>query len=244
MVIGILAALACGLAASVVVNGVSSILIEQLAQRGDSASKGERRWPMWTAVLPLVWLGQTEARQASGRVFGSGALRLIADLGMPVLACLTWLRWGYTWYTVLLGVYEVSLLICFLVDFRKRIIPNRVVYPLGLISLSASPFIPWIGLGKAGIGLGIALVIFVPLLALGFGLGDVKLAAVMGLMTGFPIVLVALVLGIIMGGVGAAVLLISGRKSRRDFIPYGPFLVVGAVITILYGQDLWRWYFG
>jgi leader peptidase (prepilin peptidase)/N-methyltransferase len=74
------------------------------------------------------------------------------------------------------------------------------------------------------------------------GMGDVKLACLIGLVTGFPLVVVALMLGIITGGVVAVALLLSKKKGRKDTVPYGTFLAIGPMITLLWGTDILTWY--
>jgi len=65
------------------------------------------------------------------------------------------------------------------------------------------------------------------------GLGDVKLAGVIGMMVGYPSVLTALMVGAILGGVGAAAMLIMRKATRKTKIAYAPYLVLGALLTLL-----------
>ena len=74
------------------------------------------------------------------------------------------------------------------------------------------------------------------------GWGDVKLAGLIGLATGFPGSLVALLLAILSGGVLAAILLLCGFKKRKDRLPFGPFLSVGALIALIWGSQICHWY--
>ncbi|MBI4330699.1 MAG: prepilin peptidase, partial [Chloroflexi bacterium] len=74
------------------------------------------------------------------------------------------------------------------------------------------------------------------------GMGDVKLAALMGAATGFPAVFVALLLGIVLGGLTAAFLVLFGIRKRKDFIPFGPFLSLATMATLVWGDDILRWY--
>ena len=77
------------------------------------------------------------------------------------------------------------------------------------------------------------------------GWGDVKLAAFVGLITGFPGIITALVLTIIAGGVVNLVLLLTRIVNLRSGIPYGPFICLGGFITMLYGQQvITRFFFG
>jgi leader peptidase (prepilin peptidase)/N-methyltransferase len=68
------------------------------------------------------------------------------------------------------------------------------------------------------------------------------MAGLMGLMVGFPNVIVAVFGGIILGGLMAVMLLIFKQKSRKQGIPFGPYLSIGAVIAILWGSNIIHWY--
>ncbi len=84
--------------------------------------------------------------------------------------------------------------------------------------------------GAAGLGLFLVLAL---IQRRGMGMGDVKLAGMIGLLLGYPEVLNALLLGILLGGIVAAGLLIARRVSRRGTIAYAPFLSAGAIVTLL-----------
>jgi leader peptidase (prepilin peptidase)/N-methyltransferase len=112
---------------------------------------------------------------------------------------------------------------------------------------------PWIeqwkvqGIANFAIGGGIGFVmLFVIALVSrgGMGWGDVKLAALLGLATGFPLVFVAVVMAAILGGIVAVALLIMKKKSRKETIPFGPFLVTSTFITLLWGSNILSWYLG
>jgi len=62
------------------------------------------------------------------------------------------------------------------------------------------------------------------------------------LVTGFPLVFFALFLGILGGGLVAMALLISGVKSRKEPIPFGPFLAVAAMVTLIWGPAMYQWW--
>jgi leader peptidase (prepilin peptidase)/N-methyltransferase len=71
------------------------------------------------------------------------------------------------------------------------------------------------------------------------GSGDVKLAAALGAVLGFPLALSGLLLGVVLGGVAALVLLITRRVGRKDPIAYGPYLALGAWIVWTRALGLW-----
>jgi leader peptidase (prepilin peptidase)/N-methyltransferase len=65
-----------------------------------------------------------------------------------------------------------------------------------------------------------------------------------GLATGFPMVFLAIIMAAILGGVVAVVLLATRRRGRREMIPFGPFLVVAAMVTLVWGSNILGWYLG
>lgn len=76
----------------------------------------------------------------------------------------------------------------------------------------------------------------------GIGQGDIYLGVFIGAATGFPIVFLALIIGVIIGGVTAISMLVLRRKKKRDMIPFGPFLSVGAMIAVIWGTQILDWY--
>ena len=76
------------------------------------------------------------------------------------------------------------------------------------------------------------------------GGGDIKLAAVMGLLLGWKQVLLSLFLGSLLGSLVGFTLVMLKVVSRKDAIPFGPYLALGALIAALEGDKLIQWYFG
>lgn len=76
----------------------------------------------------------------------------------------------------------------------------------------------------------------------GFGLGDVYLAPSLGVLLGWPKILVAVMMSFIVGSVVGIGLVLLRKKRKTDYIPFGPFLILGTVLALLYGSALWEWY--
>jgi leader peptidase (prepilin peptidase)/N-methyltransferase len=138
-------------------------------------------------------------------------------------------------------------------DLERRLIPNRAILPAIAIAALASPL--WFGPGwyLALLGGLIGYAFFWLAVVLGnkflgpraMGEGDVKLAAFIGLITGVPGVIAALIITILAGGVITFVLLLTRIVNLRSGIPYGPFICLGGFITMLYGQQIMnRFFFG
>jgi len=140
----------------------------------------------------------------------------------------------------LFGVLFLSLA---LADLERRLLPNRLTYPGLALALALSWGWPGRGpveaLGGAAFG---ALALGAAYLALrgGLGAGDVKLAALLGAVVGFPRVVGALLVGVLAGGVAAALLLLLGAVRRGQYMPYGPFLVLGGMVALFLWDALPR----
>ena len=94
-----------------------------------------------------------------------------------------------------------------------------------------------------GIGFGLALLVVI-LSRGGMGLGDVKMAALMGFAIGFPAIFFTLILAAIIGGIVAAVLLLAKKKKRKEGIPFAPILSLATITTLLGGGSILNWYQG
>jgi leader peptidase (prepilin peptidase)/N-methyltransferase len=130
------------------------------------------------------------------------------------------------------------------IDLEHRIIPNRIVLPAFLVVLAANTALdpgPQWALGA----LGASGFLFAAALAYpaGMGMGDVKLALLMGAALG-KTVSVALMAGMLAAMVpGLFLIARHGAKARKMGIPFGPFLAVGSVVALFWGSDILRAYF-
>ena len=70
------------------------------------------------------------------------------------------------------------------------------------------------------------------------------MAGLIGLVTGFLLVFVAMLMGVILGGLVAGILLALRKKTRKEPIPFGPFLAVATIVTLLWGNNILSWYMG
>lgn len=94
-----------------------------------------------------------------------------------------------------------------------------------------------------GIGVGGGLMLLIYFLSRGgMGEGDVKLTFILGLWLGFKGILVCLFLAFVLGGIVGVILLVTGVKKRKDPIPFGPYLCLGAYLSLLFGPYLLYYY--
>jgi leader peptidase (prepilin peptidase)/N-methyltransferase len=149
---------------------------------------------------------------------------------------------------VALGLILVTMLVAVtLTDLERRIIPNKVLAVAAVLGLAvAAVFDPASLPERLAAGAGAGALFFLAALAYprGMGLGDVKLAATMGLFLGrdvAPAIFVALLVGSV---VGLAMIARHGAAARKQAIPFGPFLALGGVVGLLAGGELIDWYLG
>ncbi len=171
----------------------------------------------------------------------------LTELTSGVLFVAVALVYEDPWRAVLLAPFAGLMVAISVIDVRHRRIPNRLVYPAVVIAAAVIIAGDLAGGGlnalDAGIGLiayGLGLMVIALISPKGMGMGDVKLAGLIGLVLGsigLDLVAVAAGMGILLGGVGAIVALLAGA-GRKSAIPFGPYLAAGAVIAVFVGSQI------
>lgn len=146
----------------------------------------------------------------------------------------------------------IILIIIFVIDYLYGIIPDYSIVLLGgaslvyRLSLVISDQMKWVDFSNSLIAGLIAFLFFMGLFLVtkgkGIGFGDVKLAPVMGFLLGFPKAIVGFYLSFVLGGLVGILLLLWGKKKFGQTIPFGPFMVVGLVLGLMYGETIWLTY--
>jgi len=174
---------------------------------------------------------------------------LWVEVGTGVLFGFTYWHYGLDIELAIILFYCCLFIVLLVIDLEHGLILNKVVYPAMAVALLISIFLPQLEIvpeiKQAAIGGGIGLGLFLLVVLIsreGMGWGDVKMAALIGLVVGFPLVFVALLMGIILGGLVAGVLLLFKIKKRKEAIPFGPFLSLAAMATLLWGSKILSWY--
>ena len=145
------------------------------------------------------------------------------------------------------------LIIIFVYDLKYYIIPDKVIYPAILVSgiwyfvssIFFNTYSKYEILNTLCSAIGAAaFFLAIVLISRGkwMGAGDIKLAFLMGLILSFPNILVALFLAFLLGAIIGTGLIISGKKRLSSEVPFAPFLVVGTLAALFWGQNLLNWY--
>jgi leader peptidase (prepilin peptidase)/N-methyltransferase len=178
---------------------------------------------------------------------------LVESLNASLYVLVLW-RFGFMWHSLIYFLFCSVLLVIFFIDLDFQIIPDRITLPCILIGLIAGsfllpdPFLRYSLLGyKAsviGFLTGGGLFYAVAVLSRGgMGGGDIKMMAMVGSFMGWKGALLTTFLGSLTGAAIGIFLMVFKGKGRKTKIPFGPFLALGAIITLFYGQEIFFWYF-
>ncbi|HWL90935.1 MAG TPA: prepilin peptidase [Actinomycetota bacterium] len=225
--------------------------------RGESVVRPRSRCPACGAeigardnVPVLSWLLlRGRCRRCGERISVEYPLVELATAGLVILAAI---RYPNPWQAVLVGGLLALMPGIALIDLRHRIIPNRLMYPSLILFPAVILLARFLGdatdPARAAIGLVLygGILFVVAVVSGGMGMGDVKLAALIGLVMGclgLRFVGVAAGAAVVFGGLGGVVALAMGR-GRKSAIPFGPYLAAGAVVAGLWGEEISSWYMG
>jgi leader peptidase (prepilin peptidase) / N-methyltransferase len=156
-------------------------------------------------------------------------------------------RFGATADAVVAAALLAVLVALTAIDLEHQIIPDVMTLPgilAGALVNLATGRVPWLeSLIGIAVGGGVFAVI---ILASGGGMGggDLKLGAMLGAFLGWKVVLLSIFVAVVMGGILAAILITTGVRSRKDPIPFGPFLAAGGAAGLFWGERVVRWYLG
>lgn len=163
----------------------------------------------------------------------------VVEVATAVLVAGCVIAFGLSAKTLVAAFFCAVLATVSAIDIAERIIPNRIVLPAAAIVLVANTAIDpgpqWIlgAVGACGFLLVAALVY-----PAGMGMGDVKLALLMGAALGRTVP-VALIVGMLAAVVPSIFLVVRyGAKGRKMGIPFGPFLAVGSIVALFWGAGI------
>lgn len=190
----------------------------------------------------------------------------VVELITAVLFLGVWRAFGPSLGAVRAALFGVLLIVVIFIDLEHYLIPDALTYPavavgLLLALLEGIPFLgggqhlgtretvvrvlsPSMGAFASALGAGLFFLAIVIASRGGMGGGDVKLAAAMGAFLNWPGILVALFVSFMGGGLIAVTLLLARARGRKDPIPFGPFLALGGLVALFWGQEIIQWYGG
>jgi len=165
------------------------------------------------------------------------------ELGTALLAAGCFAHFGFSLRALAAAIFCGALVAITATDIERRIVPNRIVLPATAVVLALQlawrPSIEW---PVAGLGAGLFLFIAALAYPAGMGMGDVKLALLLGVADGRAVPL-AIMLGTLSALVPSIVLFARhGMAARKMGIPFAPFLALGGLVALFFGHDVVSWY--
>jgi leader peptidase (prepilin peptidase)/N-methyltransferase len=238
-----------------IIGSFCNVIIHRLPQRASIVTPGShcpscktpiRPWDNIPLVSYLLLRGR--CRTCKEHI----SLRYPAvELLSGVFYVLLWSKFDLSTPLLVYAALTSTLLTVALIDYDHKIIPNTITLPgiviglslsiLSILSIEVLPITPLASLfGVLGGG------IFFYLIALvsrgGMGGGDIKLIAMIGAFLGWQGAFFTILSGALLGSAVGVSLMVLGKKGRKDKVPFGPFLSIGAILFILWGDELIHWY--
>ena len=185
---------------------------------------------------------------------------LLVEAITGLLFFLAFWRYGLSAQFAITAFWCCVFLVIIFIDWEHKLILNRITYPaavIALVLLSIDSFVPGVNLFPgvtflpqtslwSGLISGVAVLIPFLLIAAirpgAMGMGDVKLVALIGFVSGFPLVVFSMLIGIVIGGFVAIYMLVFMKKGRKDVIAYGTFLGIGPIFALLFAAPIINWY--
>ena len=184
---------------------------------------------------------------------------LLVELLTAAVFLAGFLRLGFTVQYAITVFWSCIFILIIFIDWEQTLILDKITLPCMAIAvalLAVNSFVPGVnfygerlfipgnGLYSGLISGGVLFVIFLLIIIItrSMGMGDAKLVALIGLTSGFPLVVFSMLIGIVVGGVFAIYLLATRKKGRKDVIPYGTFLAIGPIIAMLLPVNAMDWY--
>jgi len=194
--------------------------------------------------IPLLSYLALRGRCAFCRTAISVRYPLVEGLG-GLLYVFLYHQFGFSFHSIVFILLATTLLIVSFIDLQHKIIPDVITLPGIVAGIVASLLITPVGIVSSilGVVLGGGLFFLIAVISRGgMGGGDIKLVAMIGAFLGWQAVLITIFLGAFTGAVAGLILMLLGKKGRKDMVPFGPFLALGALLAMVWGQDMLLWY--
>ena len=239
MVVGLVASILIGW----LVGGIGNWLADQLPHLPERTLRFDAARTLRAVLRPWDAHRSADAGADVGAADEARPWRTtLLNGGMAVAFAIGWWRFGDDLAQLLvIWFYTVWLLVVLVIDFEHRRVLNLMLPWAVGVALLAPLFtlLGWAALPTYGSTLlgGLAgFLTFVAIFIVGrgrmMGAGDVKLAGIIGLMVGYPMVWASLASGIFLGGLAAIFLLAGRRAGAKSYMAYGPYLALGALLNL------------
>jgi leader peptidase (prepilin peptidase)/N-methyltransferase len=176
----------------------------------------------------------------------------LVEIMTPAALAVLFLRFSWGWTFVAAALFTSALIALGVIDFRHKILPDRITYPGIVLSLVFSFFRADLtflqALLGAAVGGGFLLVVYGAYYLIrkkeGLGLGDVTMMLMVCAFLGWMNALLTLILASVAGAIAGVLIMVLKKKDLQYMLPYGSFLAPAAFVALVWGSRIWAAYFG
>lgn len=194
----------------------------------------------WLDLVPVLSyiVSRGRCRYCQARV---SPLYLLGEMTTLFLFLLVPIKIGLTWEMLVAYPLMMLLVVVLISDLQYKIIPDRIIYPgiilFFLLRVFIHPLPLWDHVIGALVGGGLLLLIAIVSRG-GMGGGDIKLFFLLGIVLGWQLTLLTLFIAVLLGTIIGGLLMIRGRVRRGEPMAFGPYIVLAAVVTYFWGQEI------
>ena len=176
----------------------------------------------------------------------------IVEFLSGLIYLIIYLTCGLSIQSLIYIILSSALIIIAFIDLNEQIVPWVISLPGIVLGFILSFFVPYISFVNSALGIVVGGGIILSIRLAGsvifkkeaMGMGDIELAAMIGAFLGWRYITISLFLGFFLGALAGIILIISKIRSKEDAVPFGPFIVMGSLITLLWGEKIISWYIG
>ena len=176
----------------------------------------------------------------------------IVEFLTGLIYLIIYLTYGLSIQSLIYIILSSALIIIAFIDLNEQIVPWVISLPGIVLGFILSFFVPYISFVNSALGVVVGGGIILSIRLAGsvifkkeaMGMGDIELAAMIGAFLGWRYITISLFLGFFLGALAGIILIMLKIKSREDTVPFGPFIVLGSLITLLWGEKIISWYLG
>jgi len=174
----------------------------------------------------------------------------VVELLTGIIYLIIYLIYGLSIQSLIYIILSSALIIIAFIDLNEQIVPDVISLPGIGVGLILSFFVPYLSFINSALGVvvGGGIILIIALVGSmifkkeAMGGGDIKLAAMIGAFLGWRYTIISLFLGFFLGALIGIILIMTKIKKREDAIPFGPFIALGSLITLLWGEKIIAWY--
>ncbi|MEK9156014.1 MAG: prepilin peptidase [Patescibacteria group bacterium] len=243
LILSVLLGLAAGSFLNVVIARIDDL---HSIWRGRSHCPNCKKNLAWYDLVPLLSFALLKARCRHCSQPISWQYPLV-EAGFALVVTLLYLEFGFSWHLLFYGAVFALLAVVFVYDLLRQLIPEEFAWATLGLTLLFGWYFGNMGFGQslAGglIGGGVPGLLVLVSRERWMGSGDIKIGAILGLLLGYPLVILGLFLSFVLGSVLGVGLIAFGGKKLKDALPFAPFLIVAMLLALVSGRSIINWYF-